>query len=392
LDEEETVHGRADGTLTALAEDVDGSVWAAEQDPTASQSLHIRNGIITEKFPEEEVHGVVGDPHGGVWVNLRDGISYRKNGIEKFIKIPPGIHIENTSDIVLDHRGGLWSSIGADGILRSDGNKTQILGASNGLPCASHGSLIFDNQGSLWLSLRCGIARIDRSSLQNWIQHPEARVSILLLDRFDGVQVGHTDFHPSVSRGRDGRLWFVNGSMVQMIDPAHLHTNSFPPPVHIEQLIADHKDVAITSAIHLAPLTRDIEIDYTALSFVMPQRVRFRYKLEGHDKEWQDSSTRRSAFYTNRIHRASPIITQLSMTASLYRTWSNCLAGRNAVRKQQCLRSSVSARSPMHSSMAFPSDPYLADYMVRRLMDSLVLISPAVGATNFFIPHESATL
>jgi signal transduction histidine kinase len=124
-------------------------------------------------------------------------------------------------------------------------------------------------------------------------------VSTLLLNAFDGVQIGYSDFRPLASLGSDGRLWFVNGSIVQMLDPDHLHINTFPPPVHIEQLIADHKNVAITSAIHLLPLTRDIEIDYTALSFVMPQRVRFRYKLEGHDTEWQDGGARRSAFYTN---------------------------------------------------------------------------------------------
>jgi signal transduction histidine kinase len=159
--------------------------------------------------------------------------------------------------------------------------------------------LIFDSRGSLWLTQSCGIVRINQNSLQNWIEHPEAKVSTLLLNAFDGVQVGFSDFHPSVSLGRDGVLWFVNGSIVQMLDPEHLHINPIPPPIHIEQLIADHKDVAITSEIHLPALTRDIEIDYTALSFVMPQRVRFRYKLEGHDKEWQDGGTRRSAFYTD---------------------------------------------------------------------------------------------
>lgn len=294
--------GKRSGNLTELAQDVDGSIWAAEQDTTGHQVLHIRGYVIAEQFPTNGISGVVADPRGGVWLNLNrdDAIAYRqKNGVEKFIKLPAGVHIETSSDIVLDQRGALWSSIGSDGVLRSDGDKIQILGASNGLPCASHGSLIFDNQRSLWLTLRCGIVRIDWNSLQNWIQHPDAKVTTFLLDSFDGVQLGYTDFHPSASRGRDGRLWFVNGWTVQMLDPAHLHTNTFPPPVHIEQLIADHKDVAITSSIHLPPLMRDLEIDYTALSFVMPQRVFFRVMLQGHDSQWHDAGTMRSAFYTN---------------------------------------------------------------------------------------------
>jgi signal transduction histidine kinase len=84
-----------------------------------------------------------------------------------------------------------------------------------------------------------------------------------------------------------------------MIDPAHLHYNPLPPPVHIEQVIADRKTMSLIEGTSLPPLTRDIEIDHTALSFVMPQRVQFRYNLEGHDRGWHEAGYRRSAFYTN---------------------------------------------------------------------------------------------
>ena len=84
-----------------------------------------------------------------------------------------------------------------------------------------------------------------------------------------------------------------------MIDPANQHFNSLPPPVHIEQLIADKAGRSPIQNSRLPALTRDIQIDYTALSFAMPQRVRFRYRLDGHDANWQEAGTRRSAFYTN---------------------------------------------------------------------------------------------
>jgi signal transduction histidine kinase/streptogramin lyase len=292
----DTAHGRS-GVVTGLAEDVDGSVWAAIQDPKAHQLSHIRGDVITESV-REPVGGVAADPHGGIWLRLADAIAHRQAGLQKRLKIPPRLHVDADAEIVSDNQGALWTSIG-QGVLRFDGEKAQLLDTSNGLPCPTHGSLIFDNQGSLWLALRCGIAKIDRDSLQDWIKHPEAKVTVLLLDVFDGVQIGSSDFSPSVSLGKDGRLWFVTEYEVLMLDPAHLHTNPVPPPVHIEQLIADHRDIAGTPGIHFPPLTRDVEIEYTALSFVMPQRVHFRYKLEGHDKEWQDGGTRRSAFYTN---------------------------------------------------------------------------------------------
>src|SRR5689334_5521836 len=84
-----------------------------------------------------------------------------------------------------------------------------------------------------------------------------------------------------------------------MIDPGRLAGNSLPPPVHIEEVIADRKNYAPRSEPRLPPHTRDIEIDYTALSFVAPQKVRFRYKLEGRDGDWQEAGTRRQAFYSD---------------------------------------------------------------------------------------------
>ena len=84
-----------------------------------------------------------------------------------------------------------------------------------------------------------------------------------------------------------------------MIDPDRLYQNALPPPVHVEGVIADRKSFSTVQGLRLPPRTRDLEIDYTALSFAVPQRVRFRYKLEGHDVDWQDPGTRRQAFYND---------------------------------------------------------------------------------------------
>jgi hypothetical protein len=91
-------------------------------------------------------------------------------------------------------------------------------------------------------------------------------------------------------------LWFANGVVLQMIDPDHLTGNALPPPVHVEGIIADRKNYSSREDLRLPSLTRDLEIDYTALSFVAPQKVRFRYKLEGHDPAWQEPGTRRQAY------------------------------------------------------------------------------------------------
>ena len=116
-------------------------------------------------------------------------------------------------------------------------------------------------------------------------------------DALDGAQPGRAPFG-GVTRSPDGKLWFASGVVLQMIDSDHLALNSIPPPVHVEAITADHRNYPLQDGLRLPPLTRDVEVDYTALSFMAPQKVRFRYRLEGRDTGWQDPGIRRQAFYT----------------------------------------------------------------------------------------------
>jgi len=173
------------------------------------------------------------------------------------------------------------------------------LDSRNGLPCDSIFAVVKDDLESVWLDAQCGFMVIPIAELERWWERPDARVSVRAFDVFDGAQPGLTNFRPEVSKSPDGKLWFANDSILQMIDPAHLDGNEIPPPVRVEQIIADRKNYSPRKNPPLPALTRDIEIDYRALSFVVPEKVRFRYKLEGHDADWQDPQTRRQAFYSD---------------------------------------------------------------------------------------------
>src|SRR5262249_37904263 len=102
-----------------------------------------------------------------------------------------------------------------------------------------------------------------------------------------------------VAKTADGRLWFLSGDGVSIVDPRRLSINTLPPSVHIEQVTADRKTYQAPSALGLPPLVRDLEIDYTALSFVAPEKNRFRVKLEGRDPDWLDVGNRREASYSD---------------------------------------------------------------------------------------------
>jgi signal transduction histidine kinase len=173
------------------------------------------------------------------------------------------------------------------------------LNSHNGLPCDDMFALIKDGHGSLWLDTQCGLIAIDATELERWWQQPDLKLRVKVLDVFDGAQPGLTNFRPEVSRAPDGKLWFANENILQVVDPEHLDGNAIAPPVVVEQIIADRKKYAVSEKLQLPARTRDIEIDYTGLSLVVPEKVRFRYKLEGRDADWQDPENRRRAFYSD---------------------------------------------------------------------------------------------
>ena len=104
---------------------------------------------------------------------------------------------------------------------------------------------------------------------------------------------------PSAVQTTDGRIWFATTTGLAWINPRRIVRNTVPPPVLIESVIANGKKYDISTSLRLPPRTANLQIAYTATSLTIPERVRFRYKLEGQDKEWQDAGTRREAFYTN---------------------------------------------------------------------------------------------
>ena len=104
---------------------------------------------------------------------------------------------------------------------------------------------------------------------------------------------------PIVTKSLDGRIWFTALDGVSVIDPRHLPINKVPPPVHIERITANGKTYDASNGLRLPPRIRDLKIDYTALSFVVPEKVRFRYQLEGQDRNWREVANDREVQYSN---------------------------------------------------------------------------------------------
>jgi diguanylate cyclase (GGDEF)-like protein len=104
---------------------------------------------------------------------------------------------------------------------------------------------------------------------------------------------------PAGIRTRNGRLWFATLKGAVVVDPERLSTNAVPPPVQLEEVIVDKRRLEPVRDARIPPGSGALEFHYAGLSFLAPQKVRFRYRLEGFDKEWVDAGTRRAAYYTN---------------------------------------------------------------------------------------------
>jgi len=161
--------------------------------------------------------------------------------------------------------------------------------------------IIETSEHGLWLNEMRGIVHIPPEEIREFVADPNHRVKYRRFDYLDGLpgapQMSFTN--STAVEASDGRLWFATNNGLALIDPVHIAMNGVPPPVSILSIGNESGRQPISSGVKFAAGTHSVEIDYTALSFSIPERVEFRYKLEGVDKDWQSVGTRRQAFYTN---------------------------------------------------------------------------------------------
>lgn len=286
-------NGAAIGIVFGITEDVAGNEWVV----TDSELFRIENLRVRlqTKLPQK-AYSILADPKEGVWLGFENGdlARYHDNRSESFAADSK----VSTARIrmLLPEPGGLWG-VTRDGLIWWDGSRRTFLSSRNGLPCNELYAAVKDESGTLWLYARCGLLSLAAKQLSLWRRNMASQVKVRMLDVYDGAQPGITPLQPQASRSLDGRLWFANNNIVQTFDPKRRQVNPQPPNVVVERMTANRVSYRLQHGHNLPPLIRSLEVDFTALSFVAPSKVRFRYKLEGHDTDWQDSQGRREAFY-----------------------------------------------------------------------------------------------
>ena len=209
----------------------------------------------------------------------------------------PAIGIGAINTLVKDSRGlliGGWFGIAEehDGLILSLSATTY--------PWMSNVTGIAQDAQDTWIIGAQGVVRARTRDLESAFAHPRQPIPHRIYDFRDGLRgTAMLGGRADIAVGGDGRVWILTAEGVSFIDPANPVRNTVAPPVHIRQLRAPDGSHPPSDGLVLPGGTRDLQIDYAAPSFTMPDRVRFRYRLEGVDRDWVDPGSRRQAIYTN---------------------------------------------------------------------------------------------
>jgi signal transduction histidine kinase/ligand-binding sensor domain-containing protein/CheY-like chemotaxis protein len=282
--------------------DSKGMIWAG----TKKGGLHrFENG----KFKlfatiKEKVRTFLEDRNGSLWVGADvTGVVRIENRMVEYFGLEKGLPSQDVMGLFEDMDGGIWVATYGGGMARfnRETRRFQAIKRRNGLP----GNILFwileDDNRQLWVSCMEGIFRVSRLELEQFLEKKIPRVSATLYNEADGLVVreGNGGSQASGLRTQDGRLLFISAEGVAVIDPSAMRRKAPPPPVAIKDITIDGRRMFPWDTLSVPPGKGDMEINYTAFNFTLPERVQFQYKLEGYDERWVAPGQRRTAFYTN---------------------------------------------------------------------------------------------
>lgn len=334
---------------TCAYRDPDGVVWfGAQQDTPRIAELWRYQGNRLERValpadipPNAVVQSITMDATRTLWISVRRAGIYRLSGgaWTKPAELP-GAGRRTAVVMMADARGRVWLSYGSEVALWDQG-KVRTYTAKDGLEVgvvhaihekgahlwmAGEGGLailesdrfrslatgdrevlrgikgvVETEAGDLWLHGSTGVVQVKADQVRSALSQSTRAMSYRLFDYDDGLAGVPADLGPlpTLVASTDGRLWFATNRGVFMLDPGRHATNNAAPTVVVKSVIADGAPQLPAERIGLPALTQSVQLDYAATTSTVPRRMRYRYKLSGFDRDWQDAGARRQAFYTN---------------------------------------------------------------------------------------------
>ena len=287
------------GLVLGITEDINGDIWA-ECFSKPPKLVRIRDFQVREEFSASRVptgRTLASDPRGGIWIgSLKGDLVLFRNGVTQTFAV--GTKTDPISRQIVAAADGSVLAASSEGLVGLREGKVQRLTTKNGLPCNFVTSFLEDREKRWWLYTDCGIVELPDSELQRWWSDPDVVLQTSTYDELDGSRAGRPSFN-SAAYSLESHVWFAQGDVVLMLDPSTALQKAVPAVTYVQAVTVDRKEFTAIDGLEFSPHPRDLQIDYTSPVFANPHKLKFRYRLDGYDRNWRDAGTRRQAFYTD---------------------------------------------------------------------------------------------
>src|SRR5215471_13296874 len=295
--------GLADDFVRSICEDRAGDLFVG----TRRGLTRLKDGKFTvyttlDGLGSDFVGAMLEDSSGALWISTLGGLTRFKDGTFTNYTTRDGLSGNVVTALYQDRDGNLWIGTNGAGINRFKDGKFVSFSTKDGLFDDVIYQVLEDGQDNLWLSCDKGIFRVSRRDLNEFAAGRLTSITSVAYGTADGMKIRECNGggHPAGWKTGDGRLWFSTLRGVAVIDPEKIKLNTLPPPVAIDRVIVDDQPALDASGkAEFSPGGSRFAFHYAGLSFVAPDKVQFKYRLEGFDRDWIAAGANRVAYYTN---------------------------------------------------------------------------------------------
>jgi len=289
-------NGLAQNSVFAVHQARDGSVWAGTVNGGVSQwkDGHFQTFTVADGLASNSVSAIAETADGTIWVATLRGLSAWSKDRWKSYGIPDGLPSESVNCLLEDSTGTMWIGT-TEGLAVFRAGAVQAV-ANRRLRDTIFG-LADDRRGSLWVVTSTRVMQVSR---QKVLDGSLAATDVREYGLADGLpSLGGVRRDRSVIADADGRVWIATNHGLAVVDPAQLKSESSPTLTRIEGISADGSSINLTDRVRIPPGQQRLAFTYSGVNLSAPESVRFRYKLEGFDRDWREPTTQRETVYTN---------------------------------------------------------------------------------------------
>jgi ligand-binding sensor domain-containing protein len=288
--------------IKVISRDAQGNMWVGtdgdglvEISGGGMKSYRAQDGLANN-----QIRAILCDRQGALWVGTTEGLNRFQDGKFTTFKLPDGVANNRILSLHEDSEGVLWVST-RGGLCRFQNGKFFNFREAQGLPDRFIFNVLDDGQGGFWLSSGKGIHRVAKADLNAVAAGVKSRVSVVSVGYREGLRSASlvAGTQPNACLDPAGRLLFCSLRGIVQISPGTQTINSNAPPVFIESVRINQSPQPVNRVAEIPPGAGEVEIHYTGLSYVAPEKVRFKYRLEGIDAGWIDAGARRFAHYAS---------------------------------------------------------------------------------------------